>query len=83
MEIDTKTSFIKINNNDLAIQALKKGLRFCGNITKLGIHSGITRQTLTNIARGKSCTHATRLKLEAFIEEQEQRKGRPFKGARL
>ncbi len=68
---------------ELATQALKKGLRMCGNITRLGQHSGITRQTLTSIARGKSCSHATRLKLEAFIEEQEQRKGRPFKGAQL
>ncbi|KAB8029878.1 hypothetical protein [Fluviispira multicolorata] len=62
-----------------AVQALKKGLRMCGNITQLGIRSGITRQTLTSIARGRACSHATRLKLEAFIEEQEQRKGKPFK----
>ena len=55
----------------------------CGNITQLGNHSGITRQTLTSIAREKACSHATRLKLEAFIEEQEQRKGKPFKGAQL
>ncbi|MBX9839480.1 hypothetical protein [Silvanigrella sp.] len=56
----------------LANQALKKGLRICGNITRLGQHSGITSQTLTSIARGKSCSHATRLKLEAFIEEFEK-----------
>ena len=57
-----------------AVLALKKGLHMCGNITQLGNHSAITRQTLTSIARGKACSHATRLKLEAFIEEQEQKK---------
>lgn len=82
-EIIRVTRNKKDKYREQAVLALKRGLRLCGNITRLGEHSGITRQTLTSIARGKACSHATRLKLEAFIEEQEQRKGRPFKGAQL
>lgn len=68
---------------ELASVALKKGVRLCGSICALERKSGISRQTLTNIAKGKSCSHATRLKLEAFVEEIEQKKIKPFKGAKL
>lgn len=61
-------------------RALCRGVLLTGSLAALSRHTGISRTVLRNIANNEhNPTTGTRLRLQAFVEEQESRAGRPFK----
>lgn len=63
-----------------ANQLIRRALYICKTIKNLSLRTGIARTTLTKIALGKhKGTAATRLRLQSFIEQNENKVGRPFK----
>jgi hypothetical protein len=63
-------------------QIMLRCLCMTGKIKKLSLITGISKSTLTHIAKGRGTydgTLATRMKLEAFLLENSNRQGRPFK----
>lgn len=68
------------NATCIALSSLKKALSLCGSIEKLSLLTRISRGTLYRLANNKSgVTASTALKIQAFVEANINRPGRPFK----
>lgn len=63
-----------------ASQLLRQAICIARNITRLASLTGIAKSTLTRISNGNyKGSYSTRAKLEAFIEQNENKIGRPIK----
>ena len=68
------------NQNSKSVKALRQALSLTGSFSNLSRVSGISKNALRSIANNKhKPTMATILRLQAFVEHNHSRIGKPFK----
>ena len=70
----------EVNHNSQSVKALRQALSLTGSFSNLARVSGISKNALRSIVNNKhKPTMATVLRLQAFVEHNQARIGRPFK----